>query len=94
MLAASTALIVPASALAQSSTCQAYNPQLCEVGAGTQTAASPAGASNRSQTSSSALPFTGLDLLLLAAGGAILLVVGLAARRLTRPLGEGPEPPH
>src|SRR5919201_7092379 len=62
------ALFVPSVALAQgSSTCQAYNPQLCAVSsAEAQPEATPSSTSGR-------LPFTGLDAVLLAAGGGMLL---------------------
>ncbi len=75
-------LMLPGSALAQgSSTCQAYNPQLCSVGSG-QSVASAASPS----ASQGTLPFTGLDLTLLAVGGGGLLGAGLVMRRLTRRL--------
>jgi hypothetical protein len=81
------ALVLPGSALAQSSTCQAYNPQLCGTGAGTQ------GASARTAGGSGSLPFTGLDLLLLAAGGGVLITSGLVVRRLAGRHVVKPEPP-
>ena len=64
-------LAIPSAALAQgSSTCQAYNPQLCSsVGGG---------------TSSGTLPFTGVNVVLLLAGGATLLGAGFVVRRLAR----------
>jgi hypothetical protein len=70
------ALMLPAAALAQgSSTCQSYNPQLCSVNtSATATAASAQGT----------LPFTGLDVVLLAVGGGALLGAGLVVRRLSR----------
>jgi hypothetical protein len=60
------------SAMAQeSSECQAYNPQTsCTV--------------TTSSASSGTLPFTGLDVALLVAGGAALLGAGLVVRRLSR----------
>ena len=68
------ALLVPATAMAQgSSTCQAYNPQLCSSTTG-------------STTSSGTLPFTGVDLVLLVAGGATLLSAGFVVRRMSRRL--------
>lgn len=71
------ALLIPSSALADSgSTCQAYNPQDCQPINNTRTVAS----------SSSTLPFTGFDALLLAAGGAVLLGAGLVVRRVSRNL--------
>jgi hypothetical protein len=80
------ALLVPAGALASSSTCQAYNPQLCSIkhdssNDATNTTATPA------TNSQSTLPFTGLDVVLLVAGGGSLLGAGLVVRRLSRHLG-------
>jgi hypothetical protein len=77
------ALLLPSTALASSSTCQSYNPQLCSVSSNdasqtTATTTSPA------STSASTLPFTGLDVVLLAAGGGALLGAGLVVRRLSR----------
>ncbi len=65
------ALSVASSAMAQSSTCQAYNN--CS-------------ATTTSEVSSttSTLPFTGLDVALLLAGGAGLLGTGLVVRRISR----------
>jgi hypothetical protein len=79
MLAVVIALMVPAVAFGQeSSTCQAYNPQLCESSsAGTTT-------TPQSDASSGTLPFTGLDVALLAAGGGSLLAAGFFVRRLSR----------
>ena len=69
------ALALPASALAQgNSTCQAYNPQLCSS------------VSNTTSTSTGSLPFTGLDAVLLVAGGGTLLAAGFVVRRLSRRL--------
>jgi hypothetical protein len=63
-------LAIPSAALAQgSSTCQAYNPQLCSSVGG---------------TSSGTLPFTGVNVVLLLAGGATLLCAGFVVRRLAR----------
>ncbi|MGO9973698.1 MAG: hypothetical protein ACLP01_13020 [Solirubrobacteraceae bacterium] len=65
------ALSVASSAMAQSSTCQAYNN--CS-------------ATTTSEVSSttSTLPFTGLDVALLLAGGVGLLGTGLVVRRISR----------
>ncbi len=67
-------LAIPGQALAQgNSQCQAYNPQVpCEPPV---------------QKSSGTLPFTGIDVVLLAAGGAVMLAAGLGIRRLSRHLG-------
>jgi cell division protein FtsW (lipid II flippase) len=67
-------LMVPSAALAQSSTCQAYNPQTCESSSETTT----------TTTESGTLPFTGLDVALLAVGGGALLGAGFVVRRLSR----------
>jgi hypothetical protein len=73
------ALMLPGSALAASSTCQSYNPQLCSVASNSATATT-----TTSTTTQSTLPFTGLDVVLLAAGGGSLLGAGLVVRRLSR----------
>jgi hypothetical protein len=71
-LAAGLALVLPggSAAAASSSTCQAYNPQLCSI-------------THNSRASSGTLPFTGLDAALLLAGGGGLLGAGLAVRRIS-----------
>jgi hypothetical protein len=70
-------LAAPSAALA-SSTCQAYNTQLCSsVGSGNNSNGSSSG---------STLPFTGLDVVLLVAGGGTLLAAGFVIRRLSRRL--------
>jgi hypothetical protein len=66
-------LVVPTTAFAQdNSTCEAYNPQLCT--------------SHTENNSNSTLPFTGLDVALLALGGGALLGAGLVVRRVSRRL--------
>ena len=75
-VAAGIALMAPSSALAAgSSTCQAYNPELCSVSS-----------QHPTSTSSGTLPFTGLDVAFLAIGGGVLLGTGLVIRRLSRSL--------
>ena len=76
-------LAVPGSALAaSSSTCQGYNSQTCSsVGSG-----SAGNGSTTATTSSGTLPFTGLDVVLLVAGGGTLLAAGFVVRRLSRRL--------
>ena len=77
------ALLAPGMALASSSsTCQGYHHQTCDtVNSGT------AGTGNGSTTvtttnSAGTLPFTGLDIVLLVAGGSMLLGAGFVVRRL------------
>ncbi len=77
-------MLVPGSALAHSSTCQAYNPQQCNVSSGTE-ATSPSATSG--VTSTGRLPFTGLDVGLLVGGGTVLLLVGVIARTRIKRLG-------
>jgi hypothetical protein len=75
LLVLGIALLLPGAAMAQSSsTCQAYNPQTCTINP------------HSSAHSAGTLPFTGLDVALLAAGGAALLGAGLAVRRVSRRL--------
>ena len=77
-LAAAIALATPGAALAESSTCQAYHPEHCEP---------PTTAPHTTATTSAGtLPFTGLDVALLAAGGGTLLGAGFVVRRLSRRL--------
>jgi hypothetical protein len=71
LLASFALLLAPSTALAQnSSQCQAYNPQTCNV----------------TTSNGGTLPFTGLDVALLAVGGGTLLAAGLVVRRLSRRL--------
>jgi hypothetical protein len=66
-------LLLPSATLANS-TCQQYSSQDCNVVTTTTTSTSSAGT----------LPFTGLDVGLLAGGGLTLLGAGLVVRRLSR----------
>jgi hypothetical protein len=68
-------LLLPSAALANS-TCQQYSSQDCNVTVASTTTAQT--------TSASTLPFTGLDVVLLAAGGMTLLGAGLVVRHLSR----------
>jgi hypothetical protein len=61
-----------------SSTCQAYNPQLCPVVTTTTPTTPP----------TSTLPFTGLDVALLVAGGLVLVGAGLVVRVASRRLSD------
>jgi hypothetical protein len=80
-------LMVPSSALAAgSSTCQAYNPQTCNVSGVTESTGSDAGTPSSTSESSGTLPFTGIDVVLLLAGGGTLLGAGFVVRRLSRRL--------
>ncbi len=76
-------LAIPGIAVAaSSSTCQAYSPQTCNsVSNGTVTTGD-----TTTTDSSGTLPFTGLDVALLVAGGGTLLVAGFVVRRLSRRL--------
>jgi hypothetical protein len=85
-LTASLALLLPAGAVVLPSTalaaggdssCQTYSSQTCQVASNTT-------ARTIATTSASTLPFTGLDVVLLAAGGGALLGAGLVMRRLSR----------
>jgi hypothetical protein len=74
-----TVLAPTAAMAAGSSSCQAYNN--C---APTTTAATTG--TTPGTTSSGTLPFTGLDVVLLVAGGGTLLAAGFVVRRLSRRL--------
>lgn len=66
-------LLLPGAGLAaESSTCEAYNPQTCTVPTGSGTLRT--------------LPFTGLDATLLVVGGGALLGAGFVIRRISRRL--------
>jgi guanyl-specific ribonuclease Sa len=86
------ALMVPGAALASSSsTCQAYAPQTCESVSSGTSGTSPGSttvttSSATSANSAGTLPFTGLDVVLLVAGGGALLSAGFVIRRLSRRL--------
>jgi hypothetical protein len=81
ILATGIALTAPGAAVASSSsTCQAYNPQLCVVSSGTASSGGQGG------SGSGTLPFTGLDVVLLAAGGGTLVGAGYVVRRASRRL--------
>lgn len=69
-------LLAPGAAFANS-TCQQYSSQSCTPASMTQTVAS-------ATASRGTLPFTGLDVVLLAAGGGTLLGAGLVVRRMSR----------
>jgi hypothetical protein len=67
------ALAVPATSLANGgSSCQTYNPQLC------------GSVSDASGSNGGTLPFTGINVGLLALGGVTMLGAGLVVRRLVR----------
>lgn len=88
LLALALCLALATTAFAQS-TVDGYNDAAGQVqsgvegdgGAGTPPASAPA------EASSGTLPFTGLDVALFAAGGAVLVLAGLGMRRLTRSSG-------
>lgn len=80
-------------AFGQSSTEEGYNPTGPEIvnkvgdeGDQQAPAGAPAGATNPSNANNNGdeLPFTGLDLALLAGAGGMLLALGVGMRRLTR----------
>ena len=72
IIGALLAVSVASNAAADSSTCQTYSPQTCTT------------VSTTGSVTTSSLPFTGLDVGLLLAGGAGLLGTGLVLRTLSR----------
>jgi hypothetical protein len=85
LLVVGAALIVPSGALATSSQAGAYNPQLPN-GTSINNDSSNDATNATTTTSQSTLPFTGLDVVLLAVGGGSLLGAGLVVRVLSRRL--------
>jgi hypothetical protein len=78
------ALLVPAGAFA-SSTCQGYGESTaCTLKQ--DASADATKTTSAATTSQGTLPFTGLDVVLLAVGGSSLLGAGLVVRRLSRRL--------
>jgi hypothetical protein len=79
------AVMIPSMALGSSSTDCSYHPQNC--GTTTQgtstTEAEGTTAAPVATESEGTLPFTGLDVALLAAGGGTLLAAGFVVRRLS-----------
>ncbi len=73
-------LSVPGSALAASSTCQAYDSQTGQM---TSQACSTT-TSTTVTTTTSTLPFTGIDVALLVTGGVILVGAGVGVRMASR----------
>lgn len=82
----SLSLAVPAVAFANGdSSCASYNPPaLCSVSAAGTSKVS--GTTATASANAGTLPFTGLDLALLVAGGASLLAAGLVVRTISRRL--------
>ncbi|HUA45078.1 MAG TPA: hypothetical protein VMA77_07615 [Solirubrobacteraceae bacterium] len=77
--------VIPGTAMAAgNSTCQAYSPQLCSSVGSSNTSSGSGTGTNASSTGT--LPFTGLDVVLLVAGGGTLLAAGFVVRRLSRRL--------
>lgn len=77
-------LLVLSSSAFANSTCQQYSSEVCSAhNVASQQNARTTGAVT---TSAGTLPFTGLDVALLAAGGATLLGVGLVVRHFSRGL--------
>jgi|ERR671914_2659491 hypothetical protein len=79
-------LALATAAYGQNSSVEGYNDNAgaiqTQVQGGSDTPSTTAGAVT--ETDSGALPFTGLDVALLAAAGGLLLLAGFGARRLTR----------
>jgi hypothetical protein len=85
MVGAALALSAPATVMAagDGSTCEAYNPQSCQA-VNSTTATRTTGTTGAVQAGT--LPFTGLDVTWLLAGGVVLVGTGLAVRRVSRTL--------
>jgi hypothetical protein len=77
-------MALPGTAFAQSSTCQQYDTLCSTVSNSTSGSSGPTDSTNA--TTASTLPFTGLDVVLLVAGGGALLSAGFVVRRVSRRL--------
>jgi hypothetical protein len=81
------ALALPSAALAQGSNCgssgSGYGSQTCQVSNNTQSRTPTTTTTGTTSASASTLPFTGLDVVLLVAGGVTLLGAGLVVRHLS-----------
>jgi opacity protein-like surface antigen len=92
LLALALALALAAPAMAQDATQEGYSPDGPAVLDQTENRGDPAGPSSEpssgpSSDGASTLPFTGMDLVLVAGFGLGLLGLGAGMRRLTRPAG-------
>lgn len=79
------ALAVPSAAIAQSPSNAEYNPQNHQISAAGGGGGGGAGPSAPASSTIGSLPFTGLDIGVLALAAAALLGAGLALRRLSDP---------
>jgi hypothetical protein len=93
MAVVALALVAVAPAYGQSAATDAYGGQgggvlgaVSSGGGGNSTPKAPAQVQAAQTTSSGSLPFTGLDVGLLALGGVALVGVGVGLRRFARPL--------
>jgi hypothetical protein len=81
-------LVVPSAALAQSSSLEGYSEPRAEIEGSSTGGGDPgdrSGGDPAAETAgSNSLPFTGLDLGLMAAGGVVLAGMGFGMRRLSR----------
>lgn len=76
------ALALAPAAIAQNSSAQVYGGQGTEAVAGATGGPEDPGATGTASTNESSLPFTGLDVGLLAGGGLLLLLIGLGMARV------------
>ncbi len=84
---AALCLVVPSAAVAQSSSLEGYSEPRADI-EGSSANRDPGTESGAKPTvDSGSLPFTGLDLGLMAAGGVVLAGMGFGMRRLSRAPG-------
>ncbi len=90
---AALCLLVPGAAMAQSSSLEGYSEPRADIEGsstsggdpGDRSGGDPSGADPAAETAGSgSLPFTGLDLGLMAAGGVVLAGMGFGMRRLSQ----------
>jgi len=77
-------LVVPSAALAQSSSLEGYSEPRAEIEGSSTGGGDPKDPGDPAGDTAGSLPFTGLDLGLMAVGGVVLAGMGFGMRRLSR----------
>ncbi len=81
---AALCLLSPSAAMAQSSSLEGYSEPRAQIEGTSASGGDPGDRSGGDSAASGSLPFTGLDLGLMAAGGVVLAGMGFGMRRFSR----------